>query len=101
MNSLTKKLKPLSGGSVEGWVFHCPGCDCGHVFYTTGPITWEFNGNLESPSFTPSLLNTCENHPDPKQRRCHLVMTEGKIHYCPDCSHDLVGQIIDLPDLEW
>jgi len=54
-------------GQIVGYVFHCPGCEHGHIYYTkkwqtkNGPTpTWEFNGNLDSPSFTPSLLNTSE-----------------------------------------
>ena len=92
------KLKPLSGGTVEGFSFYCPGCQHSHVFYTTGPVSWSFNGNLESPSFQPSLLNEAPNHIDPKQRRCHLVLANGKIHFQPDCTHDLKGQIVDLGD---
>ena len=95
------KLKPVVGEDVAGWVFFCPGCDHAHVFYVKGPVTWSFNGNEEKPSFQPSLLNTCDNHPDPKQRRCHLMLTDGRISYGDDCSHDLRGQTIDLPDFRY
>lgn len=95
------KLKPVvnSDGSQAGWAFFCPGCDHAHVYYTSGTLTWAFNGDQERPTFSPSLLNTCDPHPDPKQRRCHLFLTDGKINYCNDCAHDLSGQTIDLP--EW
>jgi hypothetical protein len=87
---------------VDGFSFYCPGCDHGHVFYTTAPPdrpeapTWEFDGNLEAPTFTPSLLNTCEKHPDPKQRRCHLNLTAGRLVFHGDCSHDMAGQVVEL-----
>jgi Family of unknown function (DUF6527) len=132
------KVKPVrtDAGNLVGYGFYCPGCDHGHVFYTapvdrsvarkasafvpapgaqappkpSEPSTWEFNGDLDKPTFKPSLLNTCvtessrstmteglsEPHPDPKQRRCHLVLTDGVIHYCGDCTHDLKGQSIPL-----
>lgn len=68
------------------------------MFYVRDtPIVWHFDGNLESPTFVPSLLNTCDKHPDPKQRRCHLNLVAGRIYFLADCSHDLAGQIVDLP----
>ena len=94
------KLKSFgSGGRVMGYSFYCPGCAHRHVFYTSGQTAWTFDGNLEAPTFTPSLLNTCEPHPDPKQRRCHLNLTAGKLVYHGDCAHDLAGQTIELPEI--
>jgi hypothetical protein len=94
------KLHPAGNidGSVRGFGFFCPGCDHAHIFYTAGPVVWTFDGNLEAPTFTPSLLNTCPDHPDEKQRRCHLLLTAGKLHFCADCSHELAGTVVDLPD---
>ncbi len=77
----------------ETYLFHCPGCDFPHVYYV-GPGQWTFNGDLNKPSFTPSLLNTW---PD---GRCHLYVTDGKIIYCGDCSHGLAGQTIEMADVE-
>ena len=87
------KLRPLKddADATIGFFFYCPGCDHGHVFYTAGPTTWGFNGDHEHPTFTPSLLNTCEKHPDPKQRRCHMNLTSGKLIFHADCAHDLAG----------
>jgi hypothetical protein len=96
------KLRPVTDGSgVVGYSFFCPGCEHAHVFYTAGPLVWAFDGDLESPTFSPSLLNTCEQHPDPKQRRCHLFLTAGKLHLLQDCAHDKAGQVVDLPDWPW
>lgn len=92
------KLKPFKSGEIEGYSFFCPGCDHPHVYYTTGKVAWDFNGNLEAPTFTPSLLNTTANPANPKQDRCHLFMTAGKLQFCSDCSHELAGQTVDLPD---
>lgn len=93
------KLYPVANDDVKvvGYAFQCPGCQHAHVYYVVGPVTWAFNGDFESPTFTPSLLNTCDDHVDPKQRRCHLNLTVGKIHYHADCSHDLAGKVVDLP----
>ena len=86
-------------GVVAGYVFHCPGCEHGHIFYTSGNVTWKFNGNVDNPTFSPSLLNTCESHPNPKWRRCHLFLTDGKLRFCADCSHDYAGKTYELPDM--
>lgn len=73
--------------------FHCPGCDIPHAFtvkpkFGTG---WDFNNDLEKPTFSPSLL--CDS-----KRRCHLFLKEGKIQFLNDCHHDLAGQTVDCPD---
>ena len=94
------KLKPVAddAGRVQGYAFFCPGCQHAHVFYVAGNITWTFNGDRQSPTFMPSLLNTCDGHVDPKQRRCHLNLVAGKLNYGTDCTHDLAGKVVDLPD---
>jgi hypothetical protein len=94
------KLHPEtnSSGQIQGFSFFCPGCGHLHIFYTTGPLIWSFDGNHESPTFSPSLLNTCDNHPDSKQRRCHLNLTAGKLVFHGDCSHDKAGQVLELLD---
>ena len=96
------KLRPVAdaNGQLHGYSFYCPGCKHRHVYFVTGALTWDFNGDVAAPSFTPSLLNTCDSHPDPTQRRCHLFLTAGKLNYCSDCTHALAGQTIDLPEIE-
>lgn len=94
------KVTPKSddSGQIVGYVFHCPGCEHGHIYYTSGKVTWQFNGNLDNPTFRPSLLNTCHDHVDPKQRVCHLYVTDGKIVFLPDCSNDYAGKTVPMPD---
>lgn len=59
---------------------------------------WQFNGDTENPTFTPSIKET---HPRPdKPEWCnHYVITDGKVAYCGDCTHEFAGQTLDL--LEW
>lgn len=97
------KLKPLVGddGALRGYAFYCPGCEHAHVFYTAGPVVWTFDGDLEYPTFAPSLLNTCDTHPDPKQRKCHLNLVGGRLYFHGDCSHGLVDKSVDLPDMPY
>jgi hypothetical protein len=77
----------------ESFWFWCSGCDTNHRFVTKNPKgvsgpTWSFNGNLERPTFTPSLL-----YPSLK---CHLYVTDGTIRYLDDCAHALRGKTVPL-----
>lgn len=97
--------------------FWCPGCRSMHGLITKGQGAWGFNGNLEFPTFTPSLLVTAmygdppvtiENFAEYKlnpwpqtkiERRCHSFITDGRIQFLADCTHELAGQTVDMPDL--
>lgn len=86
----------LSEGGFSYW-FWCPGCKIAHRYAVgagDGP-RWDFNENLDSPSFSPSLLTVGE-------KRCHLFLKDGKLEFCKDCDHELVGKIVNLPELpDW
>jgi hypothetical protein len=73
------------------WAFHCPGCNYGHYFEVP---RWTWNGSVDAPTFTPSLLS---NQSVPEQR-CHLNMVLGKIQFHIDSHHELKGLVVDCPD---
>lgn len=82
--------------------FRCPGCKHPHKVGiregTNVGHVWDFNWDYEKPSFNPSYLST---HPRTKpipNYVCHLFIRDGKIEFLTDCSHDLAGQTIDIPD---
>jgi len=75
-------------GQVEKISFHCPACGYRHFV----DDRWEFNDDYDNPTFKPSVLVTGEN-------RCHSFVTDGKIRYLNDCSHELAGQTVELPEL--
>lgn len=101
--------------------FICLGCSEKHQVYIAGnnvPI-WGYNGNEGSPTFTPSVLVRGVSLPEgdfPKDENgkfilgsdgrikgakdtiCHSFITNGKIQYLGDCTHQLGGQTIELPD---
>lgn len=80
--------------------FWCPGCEDAHAFEVP---RWHFNGDVERPSFTPSLLmNGREGLRNPAVPRCHLFLVDGELQFLPDCSHRLAGQTVPLPSPpEW
>lgn len=94
-------------------LFRCPGCNDNHQI-SVG--TWTFNGDLERPTFSPSVLYNAaqwgEEWPAFAARRaahpgvgtggtivCHSFVTDGRIQFLGDCTHSLAGQTVDLP--EW
>jgi hypothetical protein len=92
-------LNPNTGGTY--WLFHCPGCESTHAYYDkiergNGGPGWQFNGDFEKPTFTPSLMNWTNN----RQSVCHLFMRDGKLEFLSDCTHKLSGQTVDVPDFD-
>ncbi len=85
-----------------------------------GGPRWDFKGEISKPTFTPSLLNRCGHYAGHSKEKtaetcgecieakregrkswcevCHLFVTEGKIVYCGDCTHELAGQTVDMID---
>ena len=80
---------------IEYYSFYCHGCKHEHS-YSICPDGWQFNGNMEVPTFTPSLLNRDIDIDGNTKSICHLFITDGKIIYLSDCTHELAGQTIDL-----
>jgi hypothetical protein len=88
---------PQSWGTL--YMFHCPGCDNGHIFHCRtdgGQPSWDFNGNLERPTFSPSIkLDGHLGHG--KFGTCHSYVRDGRIEFLSDCTHDLAGRSVELP----
>lgn len=90
-------------------LFQCPGCgpSAVHLVPVEGPKAWGFNGSLERPTLTPSVLvrgKDYDEDPDGKpcnvrDRVCHSFVTDGRIQYLGDCTHALAGQTVDLPEV--
>ena len=81
-------------------LFHCPGCGHAHSYRikpdpdnAQAPV-WTWNQSMEQPTFRASLLNQAP-YPD-GMRICHLYVTDGKIEYLNDCTHELAGQTIEM-----
>lgn len=105
--------------------FTCPGCGIDHavnVNQATRPC-WSWNGSLDLPTFKPSIrvrwtkmtelgrkqrtewLDT-DKKPYPGFQAfdhidmiCHSFVKDGKIQFLNDCTHELAGQTVDLPDV--
>jgi hypothetical protein len=97
------KLRVLDDGSTG---FKCPGCGYWHLLPvrpTENRPSWEFNGDYDKPTFSPSILMTTWESISPTEKRdvrCHSFVTDGKIQFLSDCTHKMAGQTVDLPDLK-
>ena len=100
------KLRPyIAHGDADrkvlGYHHWCPACNGPHGIATGQPNSsgaiWSFNGNLERPTFTPSVrFFTTESGVE--HTLCHYFITDGSIVFCGDNPHALNGQTVPLPE---
>lgn len=80
------------------YCFNCPGCECWHQVRIKGPgPNWKWNGDLDKPTFTPSILVN-QGSTNPTTPQCHSFVTDGMIQFLPDCTHAMKGQTVEIPD---
>ena len=94
-----KKLVKMDTEDAQ-YGFHCPGCRGPQMIPTAGPKAWGFNGSLEAPTFTPSILSTRTYGYSNEKLVCHSFVRDGKIEFLSDCTHSLAGQTVELKDVE-
>ena len=107
-------------GRFYGVRFNCPGCaaDKGQSWagtvlsvdwtppgYERSPLVknrevWEFNGDLDRPTFAPSILSHTTWGPERRPICCHSYVRDGRIQFLHDCTHPLAGQTLDLPEIQ-
>lgn len=118
MSALGTKLRQMEGGRVS---FKCPGCGDWHMLNVSGEgrPRWEFNRDGDHPTFRPSILYTSGHYAPGFEGdcwctyaertgeeavfgcvRCHSFVTDGRIQFLTDSTHDLAGQTVNLPDME-
>lgn len=116
MGQVSSKLRR----ATDGYSYWCQGCEEMH-HVRTEPAGWTFDGNVEAPTFSPSVLVTSghympghppgkacwctyyKEHPqevrDFECGRCHTFIRGGLVEFLSDCTHALAGQTLPLPDL--
>ena len=95
--SVMNRVEQRPGEHDPDFVFWCPGCQFGHGVWVTTTCKktgaqWQWNGSMDAPSFTPSILIT------EGTLVCHSYVTNGTISYLSDCTHALAGQSIQIPE---
>jgi hypothetical protein len=89
----------------KGYEIFCPGC--GFLHYIAVELAqrngaqWTFDGNHQSPTFSPSLLM---NIPEDEEAgfehpaiTCHSFIRVGHWEFLGDCTHALKGQRVPIP----
>lgn len=96
-------LRPILNAPGH-FTFWCPGCEEYHQI----DDSWEFNGDLDKPTFSPSYLTWLDPNPNANTERkpmwekfrlgfrCHSFIRNGRIEYQSDCTHALAGQTVDM-----
>ena len=85
------KIHPSDPRCFMYWDIATQDVNC---FWVTGYYDrgWQWNGDFERPTVTPSILNSRPGFIN------HVYITNGKIEYLNDCTHDMAGQRVDMVD---
>lgn len=116
-------------GKTKIVIITCPGCNTNHYlntdpdrYYDVGKTVkmpcWQFNGNMDAPTFSPSLLVKTGKHVNPNfvndvpesDREwakspqaniiCHSFIRDGNIQFLGDSTHPLAGKTVGLPPIQ-
>lgn len=89
----------------EAIFYACPGCGVNHCL-PVGKVLppgfsrlWQWNGSLDEPTLTPSVLRTAQGR-DGSHQICHHFVTDGKLRFLPDCTHPLAGYTVPMAPIE-
>lgn len=95
------------GVHYKALMFVCPGCAADDtnstglhmlpVNSTEKSPAWDWDGNLEAPTLSPSVLT--HGHTG---KICHSFLKAGVFQFLTDSTHPFAGQSIPMPDLpDW
>jgi hypothetical protein len=106
------------GVRYDALMFMCPGCATPYTLidgteHTPSGIhmlpvnssakspQWTWDGNLEAPTLSPSILSHIHPYDDQSRPQgvCHSFLVAGVLQFLGDCTHPLAGQNVPLPDL--
>ncbi len=86
-------------GADVTMLFYCPGCAEHHGFCIKGEHSWEWDGSMTKPTFSPSLR--ISDSVDGKRRtKCHLFVKKGRIQFLKVCRHELAGKTVDMTPVD-
>ena len=96
MSAVSDVLRRANGNRLHFW---CPGCDmCHGLAFGDGPgPRWEWNGDVDRPTFKPSVLVRRDYGDGHKEQVCHSFITDGQIQFLADSTHALAGKTVHLP----
>lgn len=84
------------------FLFDCPGCQCAHGVWTTRAnkkgAMWSYNGDPDKPTVNPSIVVRYQLQSG-STHVCHSYIRDGHIEYLDDCTHELRGKTVTLPEI--
>ena len=82
--------------------YQCPACDSQHGIRIEGPEPrWGWNGSVEAPTLTPSVLSYIPKNDGTRETLCHHHLTDGRVVVCGD-SPKRPNETLPLPPLpDW
>lgn len=98
------QVSPILRRGTAGWFHWCPACEMMHPL----PDSWTFNGDEKKPTFSPSFAQgfvrwtrgvdrvTHLGRGEQQHLKCHYIITDGKIQFCPDSWHKR-SDIVSMP----
>lgn len=102
------------GVRYQALMFVCPGCaelgGVGNTGLHMLPVnstekspSWDWDGNIESPTLSPSILTRTAPYVDGVPTGvCHSFLRNGVFEFLDDCTHSMAGKSIPMVELpEW
>lgn len=106
-----RRVGAADGHTARGYSHWCPACEEMHAFAVDEAFKngarWSFDGNLDAPTFSPSMNIRTGRFADPNfvdaegdlSRVCHYFLRNGHLEFLGDCTHGMKGQTVPLPEL--
>ncbi len=96
----TVRKIPISKTKYQ-YHFICLGCDQEHAF---NDETWKWNHDYDKPTLSPSYLMRGHRYSSETKKHtipfvCHSFIKDGMIQYLGDCTHELAGKTVELPQI--
>lgn len=110
---MKSQLRTIKNNDItyQALYFVCPGCEAmdggsgAHLLPVNTEEkkpSWTWDGNLDAPTLSPSILTHYEYGEKKQQRRCHSFLRNGIFEFLSDCTHELKNQHVPIPDMpEW
>lgn len=80
-------------------IFWCPACGSRHRI-SVAPGRWTWNGDENSPTFSPSVKVQWNFGEERTPNVCHFNVEAGVIHYLHDSTHSMRDQKIPMHDVD-
>lgn len=95
----TKGYVPCKPNEATHVQLHCPGIFPYRII-PVGGNGWQWNQDTERPTLAPSIRTSAEFGEKRESKVCHSYVTDGKIQFLGDCTHEFAGQTLDLLEVE-